>query len=97
MSIAELKLDNPVSADLLDGCHSASFKDLPQTLDEDSRFRRCGSRKLRQVASESRIDDYLLLMLWLGELDQEDLGGEIVDIRDAESEQSCGQLVCNDL
>jgi hypothetical protein len=39
------------------------------------------------MTSESRVDDYLLLVLGLREFDEEDFRGEIVDVRDSESEQ----------
>jgi len=39
------------------------------------------------MASESRINDYLLLVFGLRELDKEDFRGEVVDIRDSEGDQ----------
>lgn len=49
------------------------------------------------MTPESRVDYDLLLVFGLRKLDQEDLGGEVVDIRDSESDQGGGQLVSNNL
>jgi hypothetical protein len=47
------------------------------------------------VASEARIYYNLLFVFGLCEFDKEDLGGEVVDIRDAESDESVGKLMRN--
>ena len=49
------------------------------------------------MASKSRVNDYLLLVFGLRELDEEDLRGEVVDVRDSKSHERFRELVSYDL
>ena len=50
-----------------------------------------------EMASKSRVNDYLLLVFGFRELDQEDFRGEVVDVRDSQSHKRIRQLVGYDL
>lgn len=47
--------------------------------------------------AEAGVDYDLFFAVWLCEFDEEDLGGEVVDLRDAEGEERILEFVGNDL
>jgi hypothetical protein len=49
------------------------------------------------VAAETRVDNQLLLVVRLRELEQQDLGGEVVDICEPQADEALGELVGDDL
>jgi hypothetical protein len=49
------------------------------------------------VTAEAGVDDQLLLVIRLRELEEKDLGREIVDVGESQSHQALLELVCNDL
>lgn len=49
------------------------------------------------MTAKAGLDDQLLAMIGFGELDEEDAGGEVVDIGYAERDETVGELVGNDL
>jgi hypothetical protein len=49
------------------------------------------------MASEAGVYDNLLFAFGLCEFDQEDFGGEVVDVGNAKGNESIGQLMCYDL
>lgn len=49
------------------------------------------------MASEAGVYDELLLVVGLGELEKQDLGGEVVDVGQAKGHQALVELVCDDL
>lgn len=48
------------------------------------------------MASEARIDDKLLLVIGLGKLEEQDLGGEVVDVGQPQGSQALLELVGDD-
>ena len=96
-TIAELKLQYPVSPNLRHRCQSPRLEELAQARNE---LRGGGGRspdEVGQVASESGVNDHLLLVVGLSELDEQDLGGQVVDVRDAEGLEALVELVGDDL
>ena len=51
--------------------------------------------KLVRWQRKPRVDDELLAVFWFGELEQENAGGQIVDIGQAEGDKAVGELVGN--
>lgn len=49
------------------------------------------------MAAEAGVDDQLLLVIRLRELEEEDLGREVVDVGESQSHQALLELVCDDL
>ena len=49
------------------------------------------------MAPEARVYHYLLLVVWLCELDEEDLRREVVYVRDAQGKKRIRELMGNDL
>lgn len=49
------------------------------------------------MGAEAGIDDELFAVLGFGELEEEDAGGEVVDIGEAEGDELGGELVGDDL
>lgn len=49
------------------------------------------------MAAEARVDEELLLDIGLRELEQQDAGGEVVDVSESEGDQALVELVCDDL
>lgn len=49
------------------------------------------------MATEASIDDELLLIVGFCELEEQNFGGEVVDVGDPESTQALLELVGNDL
>jgi hypothetical protein len=62
-------------------------------LDEARRLAGGRTSKRGQVASEAGVDDELLLDIGLGELEEQDAGGELVDVGEAESQDFLGELM----
>lgn len=97
MPIAELELQNAIGANLRHRCHPPRLQELSKPGDE------CGGRggsspaKLGQMGAKSGIDDKLLLIVGLCEFEEQDLGGEVVDVGDAEGSQALLELVRDDL
>lgn len=58
---------------------------------------RRGSSIFGEMTAETGIDYDLLLALGLCEFYEEDFGGEVVDVGDAEGEEGVGELVSDDL
>lgn len=48
------------------------------------------------MRTETGVDNELLLVIGFGELNEEDLGGQVVDVGDAQGHQA-RELVCDDL
>ena len=55
------------------------------------------ARKVGQMAAEARLDQELLLVVGLGEFEEQDLGGEVVDVGQPQRDQASRQLVRDDL
>lgn len=55
------------------------------------------ARKVGQMTAEARLDQELLLVVGLGELEEQDLGGEVVDVGKPQRDQASRQLVRDDL
>lgn len=49
------------------------------------------------MAAKSIVDEKLLFVIRFGEFQEQDLGGEVVDIRESQSHQACLELMRNDL
>jgi hypothetical protein len=49
------------------------------------------------VRAETGVDDELLAALGFGEFEEEDAGGEVVDVGEAEGNEGGGELVGDDL
>lgn len=49
------------------------------------------------MAAEAGVDEELLLVVGLGELEQQDLGGEVVDVGEPERHQGLVKLMGDDL
>jgi hypothetical protein len=49
------------------------------------------------VRAETGVDDELFAALGFGEFEEEDAGGEVVDIGEAEGDEGCGEFVGDDL
>lgn len=45
------------------------------------------------MTSEARVYDDLLLVVWLCELHEEDFGGEVIDIGEAEGKEGIREFV----
>lgn len=97
MTVAEGEFEDTVSSDLGDRRHPPCLQVFSKAADEARGRRGGGSREVGQVASEARFDDELLLVVGLGELEEEDLGGEVIDIGDTQRHQGVVELVRNDL
>ena len=71
MAIAELELDDPVSPNLRNSGHPSCLEKLSKA--SDKRRRRCGSGagEIGEMASKAGIDDELLLVVGLGESEEE--------------------------
>lgn len=49
------------------------------------------------MRAETGVDDELLAALGFGEFEEEDAGGEVVDVGEAEGDEGGGELVGDDL
>jgi len=49
------------------------------------------------MASETRVDEELFAMVWFGELEEEDAGGEVVDVGQSQRDEAGGEFVGDDL
>ncbi len=96
-AVAELELDDAVGADLGDLCDAAGLEELAQAGDELARGGGGGACEVGQVAAEARLDEDLLLAVGLCELEEEDLGVEVVDVGQAQRDEGLGELVGDDL
>lgn len=92
-AIAELQLYNPVGADLGYGCAPPCLEELPQTRGEGGGCGGGWACEVGQMEAEAGVDDQLLFLAGDGELEQELLGGDVVDIGKSEADQSLRQLV----
>ena len=95
--IAEFKLEDTIGPDLR---HRGDSPRLQTFSKPGNKGRRCGSggpAKFGQMAAEASVDDELLLVVGLGELKQEDLGREVVDVGDSQGGQALLELMGNDL
>lgn len=72
LAIAELKFKDTVCADLRDRREPPCLEGLAQACDKGRGSGGGGSCKLGQMAAKASIDDELLLVIRLGELEQED-------------------------
>jgi hypothetical protein len=97
LAIAELELEDAIGADLGDAGQAPRLEELAEAGAES---RGGGSRRageVGQVAAEARVDKELLLDIGLRELEQQDAGGEVVDVSESEGDQALVELVCDDL
>jgi hypothetical protein len=97
LPIAELKLKDTIRAHLRNLGQPSRLEELAQACDEDGRRGGCRSGEVREVAAKAGIDEELLLVVGLGELEQQDLRGEVVDICQSKAHQALLKLVSNDL
>jgi hypothetical protein len=97
LPIAELELENAIGADLRHRCHPPRLQVFSKSGDERGGRGGSSPTKLGQMSAESGVDDKLLLVVGLCEFEEQNLGGEVVDVRDAESSQALLKLVRDDL
>lgn len=79
-AIAELQLYYAVGADLRDGGTAACLEELSQARGEGRGRGGGGSREVGEVGTEATVDDELLLLAGYRELEEELLGGYVVEI-----------------
>mgnify|MGYP007026586870 CR=1 FL=1 len=87
LAVGELNVDDAVGADLGDRRDSSGTEVLSQASDKGRGSSGRGSSKGCKVASETRVDNQLFALLGFGELEEEDAGGEVVDVGEAEGDE----------
>lgn len=80
-----------------DGGKTAGLEDLAQFLYEDGGRGGGGACKVCQMASEAGVYEELLLVVGLSELEEEDLGGQVVDVVQAQRDEARRELMSDDL
>jgi hypothetical protein len=80
LPIAKLKLEDSVGSNLGYCRQPPGLEELSKPSDKCGGGRSCCSSKLGQVAAKAGINDELLLVIGLRELEEKDLGGEVVDV-----------------
>ena len=79
------------------GGDPAGAEELAQAGDERRGRGGGGARESGQVRAETGVDDELFAALGFGELEEEDAGGEVVDVGEAEGDELRRELVGDDL
>jgi len=87
LPVRERDLDDPIGAHLAHGRDTAGSQELAQSGDERRRRGGGRARESGQVRAEAGVDDELFAALGFGELEEEDSGGEVVDIGEAEGDE----------
>lgn len=95
--IAKLKLDYSVGSYLRDGGKTAGLEDLAQFLYEDGGRGGGGAFKVCQMTSKAGVYEELFLVVGLGELEEKDLGGQVVDVVQAQRDETRRELMSDDL
>ena len=96
-SIAELELYDPVGAYLGHRGNATRLEKLSQSSHKGGG---CGGRRpaeMGQMASKTRVDDQLFLVVRLRKLHEYNLGGEVVYIDNSQRHETRSKLVGNDL
>lgn len=97
LAIAELELEDSVGSHLRNGRQPPGLEIFAQPSDKGGRRRRSGPGEVGQVAAEAIVDQQLLLVIGFGEFEEQDLGGEVIDVRESQSHQARLELMRNDL
>lgn len=80
LSITELKLKDSIGSDLADRGQSSSFQDLSESCDKGRGHAGGGPREIGSVASETNVDEELLLHIGFRKLEEYDFRGKVVDV-----------------
>jgi hypothetical protein len=97
LAIAELKFENSIGAHLSNCRQPSGLEKLPEARNEYRRSRGSCTCELRQVATESSINNKLLLVVGFRKLEEKDFGRKVVYIGESKSHQALLELMCNDL
>lgn len=97
LAVAELQLEDPVCPDLDDRGDFPRSEELAQASDKGRGGGGGSAGKLGQMASKARVDNELLLAGGLGELEEQDLRGQVVDVGHTQSHQALVEFVSDDL
>ena len=87
LPVGERDLNDAISPNLADRSNPTSAEELAQAGDERRRRGGGGARESGQVRAETGVDDELFAALGFGELEEEDAGGEVVDVGEAEGDE----------
>lgn len=97
LSITELKLEYSIGSDLADRGQSSGFQNLSESCDKSRGHASGGPREIGSVASETNIDEELLLHVGFRKLEQYNFRGKVVDVGYTERGKTLVELVSDDL